>query len=47
MVLGVGTGDDTGKVDRGKTVQVKVVFRDVTQEAIYASTMQMRLEIKR
>ena len=46
-LVGVGTGDHTGKLDPGKTVQVKVVFKDLNQEAIYATTMQMSLEIKR
>ena len=36
-LVGVGTGDHTGKLDPGKTVQVKVVFKDLNQEAIYAT----------
>jgi hypothetical protein len=46
-LVGVGTGDHTGKLDPGETVQVKVVFKDLNQEAIYATTMQMSLEIKK
>jgi hypothetical protein len=45
-LVGVGTGDHTGKLEPGEMKQVKVVFRDVNQEANRATTVQMSLEIK-
>jgi hypothetical protein len=45
-LVGVGTGDHTGKLEPGETKEVKVVFRDVNQDAIRATTVQMSLELK-
>lgn len=46
-LVGVGTGDTLGKLEPGEAKQVKVVIKDVNQEAIYATTVQMSLEVKR
>ena len=46
-LVGVGTGDHTGKLDPGEAAQVKVLFRDVNQDAHLATSLQISVELKR
>ncbi|MGH9870170.1 MAG: hypothetical protein ACREAA_18665 [Candidatus Polarisedimenticolia bacterium] len=44
-LVGAGTGDHTGKLDAGQVKNVKVVFKDVNQDAHLATKIQMSLEL--
>jgi hypothetical protein len=46
-LVGAGSGDHTGKLDPGEVKAVKVVFKDVNQDAHLATTVQMSLELRR
>ena len=46
-LVGAGTGDHTGKLDPGESVQVKVPFKDVNQDAHLATSLQISLELRR
>ena len=43
-LVGAGSGGHTGKLKPGEEQEIKVVFRDVTQNVAHAVAMQMSLE---